>query len=345
MALTSVVNGDYERADQRLGRLREDFAAPLALDEFVRPAGLVAAGLRALDRLDLEGAEAQLRQLAAYPETRSLWVYGPVISRTIAILASTSRSGLLFVNDDVEKHRQPSEISLTGRDLLAASHSLVYIGLGQLKWAELELAKLSDATDLKIVLDVRLELVAGRNESAISLVDTWFYHQSLTPRSRAELAAIKAAALLRLGRGSAAGTEFVTAVGLSAWVRSLLPLALLPREDRNRLIDATMDDPVFDELFGAFLGHFWDKSALLARLRIIGEVSVEEASVPQLNTAESQLLDLLSHGLSISEISVELHQVPGTEKNRLSALYRKFEVSGKDEVVSRARSLGFLLPG
>lgn len=204
---------------------------------------------------------------------------------------------------------------------------------------------MSSSTDLRTVLNVRLELVAGRNESAIALVDTWFYHQSLTPRSRAELAAIKAAALLRLGKESAAVAEFTTAVGLSAWVKSLLPLAFLPRQDRSRLIDLCSDTVIFDELFSAFLAHFWDRAALLTVLRTVGEISVGEASVPQLSSAETQLLDLLSQGLSIVQISSTLHQVPGTVKNRLSALYRKFEVSSKGEVVNRARSLGFLLPG
>lgn len=344
-ALTAMVSGDHERADRRLASLAEEFASPLIVDELVHPPALVASALRALDRLDLEKADEDLQQLTAFPENRSLWVYLPVISRTIALLGSTSRSGLLFVNDDVEKYRHSAEVSLTGKDLLAASRSQVYIGLGQLKWAELELRRLSSSTDLRTVLNVRLELVAGRNESAIALVDTWFYHQSLTPRSRAELAAIKAAALLRLGQDAAAAAEFTTAVGLSAWVKSLLPLVFLPRQDRDRLIDLSSGDVIFDELFSAFSGHFWDKSALMTALRTVGEISVGEASVPQLTSAEAQLLDLLSQGLSIVQISAALHQVPGTVKNRLSALYRKFEVSSKGEVVNRARSLGFLLPG
>lgn len=344
-ALTATVSGDHERADRRLNSLVDEFAGPLIAEELVRPPALVASALRALDRLDLDQADEDLQRLIAFPENRSLWVYLPVISRTIAILRSTSRSGLLFVNDDVEKYRHSSEISLTGQDLLAASRSQVFIGLGQLKWAELELRRMSSSTDLRTVLNVRLELVAGRNESAIALVDTWFYHQSLTPRSRAELAAIKAAALLRLDRESEAVAEFTTAVGLSTWVKSLLPLAFLPRQDRSRLIDLSSDTVIFDELFSAFLGHFWDRAALLTALRTVGEISVGEASVPQLSSAETQLLDLLSQGLSIVQISSTLHQVPGTVKNRLSALYRKFEVSSKGEVVNRARSLGFLLPG
>ncbi|MBE8146946.1 response regulator transcription factor [Brevibacterium casei] len=53
---------------------------------------------------------------------------------------------------------------------------------------------------------------------------------------------------------------------------------------------------------------------------------------------------MLASGLTIAEISIELHQVPGTVKNRLSALYRKFGVSSRAEVVARASSLGFVTP-
>ncbi|RAE29376.1 hypothetical protein DN524_33620, partial [Burkholderia multivorans] len=71
---------------------------------------------------------------------------------------------------------------------------------------------------IRVVQSVRVELVAGRVESAIALADTWFYHRMLTPSGRADLAALKAAALSRLGRDAEAVAELRTAIGLSAWV-------------------------------------------------------------------------------------------------------------------------------
>lgn len=343
-ALASVVSGDHERADRALSGLDEELQGPILVEELVRPAAHVASALRALDRLDFELAEQELTSLSFYPESRSLWAYLPVIGRTIAILTASTESSLLFTNDDVEKFRDPLAMSVTGRDLLEASRSMVFISLGQLKWAEVEIEQMSQDSDARIVLKARVELIAGRLDSAISLAETWFYHSSLAPARRAELAAVKAAALLRSGRSSEAAAEFVTAVGLSTWVSSLLPIAMLPQTDRNHLLDLTIDDEIWVDAFTAFSGRFRDVDEFFRTLRSVGSVAVDSVAMPQLSTGEAQLLDLLAQGRSISEISTELHQVTGTVKNRLSALYRKFGVSSRGQVLARARSLGFLLP-
>ena len=343
-ALASVVSGDHERADRALSGLDEELRSSLLVEELVRPAAHVASALRALDRLDLELAEEELGNLSTYPENRSLWAYLPVIGRTLAILTASTESSLLFVNDDVGKYEDPSARSATGRDLLTASRSMVFIGLGQLKWAEIELERISQTSDARIVLKVRIELVAGRLESAVSLADTWFYHRTLTPAKRAELAAIKAAALLRLGREGEAVAEFVTAIGLSTWVSSALPVAMLPQADRNHLLDLTAGHEVWRDAFNAFSIGSRDFDEFVQRLRSVGSIAVDSAVMPQLSAGEAQLLDLLARGLSVSQISGELHQVTGTVKNRLSVLYRKFGVSNRSQVIARARSLGFLLP-
>lgn len=359
-ALISEISGDHERADahltaalhpedsKRSGPESGSSAAPadsrpaVIIDELVTPALRVASALRALDRLDLQRAERELDELSAYPELRTLWVYLPFIARTLAVLSAEAESGLLFVNDDAERFRDSGVVSEAEKDLLALGRTMVFIALGQLRWAEIERERLSPACDARIVLDVRSKLVAGRCAEAISCADTWFYHRSLSPRSRAELAAIRAAAKLRSGDEAAAKSDFAMAVNLSAWVSSLLPLALLPLADRRRLIDLTSDSPAWTEAAAEFSDAFESATELIARLRTIGPVSVELASMPQLSAGEAQLIDCLARGLSVAEIAVELQQVTGTVKNRLSVLYRKFGVSNRAEVLSRARSFGYL---
>lgn len=343
-ALAAAYGGDHETTDKYLAELEASTYFPVILEEMVCPPMRVVAAVRALDRLDLDRARVEFEALSLSPENGSLWEFLPVIGRTLAILSAVSESQLLFVNDDVEKQRGTTEVSVAGADLLSSSRSLVFIGLGQLKWAEFELGRMSPNSGKRIVLSARIELISGRYENAIALVDTWFYHQLLTPVSRAELAAIKAAALLRAGSEADASAEFVTAAGLCAWVGSLLPLAMLPQEDRELLLGLTASASVWAEVFAEFGGHFRNHGDLLSRLRNIGSISVREATLPQLSSAEAQLLDLLAQGLSIGQLSAELHQVRGTVKNRLSALYRKFDVASKDEVMLRARSLGFIPP-
>ncbi|WP_432789959.1 helix-turn-helix transcriptional regulator [Brevibacterium sp. K11IcPPYGO002] len=359
-ALIAAVSGDHERADahlaesdapsgiSRAGSEADPAAAPsdapptVIIDELVTPPLRIASALRALDRLDLERAEAEFGALSAYPEMRTLWVYLPLIARTLAVLSAEAESGLLFVNDDAERFQDSGVLSDAEKDLIALGRSTVFIALGQLRWAEIDRDRLSPACDGRIVLDVRSKLVAGRNDEAISCADTWFYHHSLSPRSRAELVAIRAAAKLRTGDEAGAQSDFRMAVSLSTWVSSLLPLALLPLPDRSRLIDLTTDSPVWAEAANEFSATFDSPAKLVERLRSIGPVSVDIAETPQLNAGEAQLIDLLARGLSVAEIAEELNQVTGTVKNRLSALYRKFGVSNRADVLIRARSFGYL---
>lgn len=343
-AMVAAASNDHECADLYLSALEALDWGPCIVDELVSPAMHVAVALRALDRLDLNRARAEVETMAAYPKSQALWAYLPYLSRTIGVLAAESESGVIFVNDDVEKYQNDADISRTGKDLLVSSRSMVYIALGQLKWAENEIEGLSPAAYERIVLKARVELVAGRCDSAISLVETWFYHQSLAPRSRADLAAIKSAALLRNGRDTEATKEFLNAVRLSMWVNSLLPLAFVPLGDRVALIDLISENEVWDEMFAVFSGDYVNCGELMDRLRTIGAISVGEVSMPQLSAGETRLLELLSCEHSISQISEELVQASGTVKNRLSALYRKFAVSNRQEVIKRAKSLGYLQP-
>lgn len=341
-ALVAAVSGDHERADRHLDWLRDEVSLPIIMGAFLQPATRIASALRALDRLDLEGARQEYDLLVGYPEPGSLWVYIPAIRRSFAILSATTPPELLLSNDVDESSHHTTFSSSTGRDLLIASRSMIHIGLGQLKWAEAELEQMSAHSDVRIVLSVQVELIAGRYENAIVMVDKWFYHQSLTPRSRASLAAFKAAALLRVGPAADAVTEFLMAVELSALVNSLLPIAFIPHSDRLRLLELTEDAEEWNGVLAVFPGHFRSKDDLLSRLRTVGSISVDRVSMPQLNAGEAKLLEMLAQGLSITQMSKEFQQVPGTVKNRLSVLYHKFGVASKTEVIIRAQLLGFL---
>lgn len=340
-ALAATAGIDHERADRLLDRLGEIAPGPLVVDDLVRPARAAALTARALDRLDLESARTGLNELAEAEEDCGLSHLVPVLGRTLAILSAATESDLLFAEDAV-RAALTGPVPPAAEDCLRASRSMVIIALGQLRWAETELARISGDAAVRVVPSVRIDLVAGRCESAIALARSWFYHHSLTPTSRAELAALKAAALARTGQDAEAAEEFRTAIGLSAWVSSLLPLALLPGRDRDRLLDLTADDPAWEAVLTALPAHFADRPALFARLREVGTVAVSETTLPQLSTPEAHLLELVAAGLTIPQLSAELEQVTGTVKNRLSALYRKFGVSSRAEMLARAGSLGFI---
>lgn len=125
-------------------------------------------------------------------------------------------------------------------------------------------------------------------------------------------------------------TVFITAVGHSAWVTSLLLMVLLARHDRNRRFDLSSDAVILDELFSSLFGHFWDRSALTTALRTVRRIVADRFRC--LSCIESQLLELVAQGLLIIQVSNTLHQSLGTEKNCLLALDRRIEISSQGDV-------------
>jgi len=80
---------------------------------------------------------------------------------------------------------------------------------------------------------------------------------------------------------------------------------------------------------------------LVERLLDEPTVSVEELSEP-LTARESEVLDLLGHGLSNKMIARELHISEHTVKFHISSLYSKLGVSNRTEAVSQGARHGLI---
>ncbi|MBE8146947.1 hypothetical protein IOD13_15015 [Brevibacterium casei] len=89
-ALAAATGADHERADRLLARLAGQ--PPTLVDDMVHPAWSAAAAVRALDRLNLEGARRRIDDLAAAPQGWGLQAIVPVLGRILAVLSATTES-------------------------------------------------------------------------------------------------------------------------------------------------------------------------------------------------------------------------------------------------------------
>lgn len=71
-------------------------------------------------------------------------------------------------------------------------------------------------------------------------------------------------------------------------------------------------------------------------------VPSEQAPVPMLTQRETEILALLTEGLSNKEIAAKLYIATETVKTHLQNIYRKLDANGRMAALKAARALGIL---
>jgi LuxR family transcriptional regulator, maltose regulon positive regulatory protein len=169
--------------------------------------------------------------------------------------------------------------------------------------------------------------------------------------SHAPLCAVQARVALHRGDVTAARRELVTAQRLRPWLTYASPcIAVQTRIELTRVHLALGDiagaRTVLQEIdqllerrpdLGTLVG---ETKALRAQLAGERRSAVPGASA--LTAAELRLLPLLATHLSFPEIATELSLSPLTIKSRVKSIYRKLDVTSRNQAVMRARELGLL---
>ncbi len=164
---------------------------------------------------------------------------------------------------------------------------------------------------------------------------------------------LAASALVRAHRGSVeeAQRDFRDARDLRAQLTDFaawydVELSVVLARAAIRLSDRSGARHLLDDAsraIGRLMGAAWLEAWLedaLARLEaVIGAPSVPP---PSLTTAELRILGFLPTHHSFREIGERVHVSANTVKTQANAVYRKLDVSGRSEAVSRARQLGLL---
>lgn len=343
-ALASYFAGDHGRTDAELSRFATLDTPPLIMEASFRPAALVAAAYRRLDRLDLTSAEALLTTMKNFPDMGDLWIHVPAIERQVTLLAADSESSLLRADETVEVYSRGRTVTGNGDRFLTLSRAMALIF--QRRWRDADglLSTLPNSSGMKHVLLALNELLTGHPDKAIARADSYHYHVHLDTCARVMLTGLRGVAYLHTDKPQHAQTAFKEAVELSVFAGSLLPIASLPMVDRKVLLDSVSDETTWGRLLIEFGGPGEDVVSLRGRLEAAGPNVAAKESVPHLDRREDSLLNLLAQGKSIREIGIDLYLVEGTVKNRLSDLYRKLGVRNRASAIAKAQALGLLGP-
>jgi DNA-binding CsgD family transcriptional regulator len=342
-ALASMGHGQGSDMDRSLERARES-ARGFGMAELPNErTALCIEAMRRLDRLDTDAAD---RILAEVDEARPGQYLGPIPDiahslcsvyqgrASIAAKMLTESSSVRFIQmAGVPSSRQSGIINIAGFVLVAAGETKTLQDLGD---------QMSPQCPGHSMIKARQALTFGQHDRLWTATA-----QTLSgdhgPRVKSCAAALRVELLHHEGRTAEALEAFVHVLDYCAISSSVLGIAQLSKATRQALISASAEHDGWQALARSFGGGASsDASGVTAaelqrRLLDLPEtLRVEPAFGAELTSAEQSLLFAIDSPKSIAQIAKEFGVVPGTLKNRLSALYRKLGVRSRTEAIAHA---------
>jgi LuxR family maltose regulon positive regulatory protein len=328
-ALAYAVLGDHRRAAVWLDRHTR---APLDagyLERRIRCTAIAARLLIAVDQLDAASADAAYSDiLTADTNPEELfWAYLGYAEAQYALLTGAA-GDMLDHLDQVRSHYEHwlGNGSIAG-PLLAATSADLLLALGRGNHAQMITnGPLADHPLLR-VSQARLALLAGQTDAALRLATDSSWHGIASSRHRIEMRLIHAVAAHRAGDHSTALVALRQAVDAAHLVGTLRPFASVPADDLHSI---AADLPAAAELL--------DTPAL----KSARAVYPTQINLIELTKREQQVLDRLAAGLSVQQIANSLRISYNTVKVQQRSLYRKLEVTSRDDAAARGREHGLV---
>jgi LuxR family maltose regulon positive regulatory protein len=308
-----------------------------------------AARRAGLDPSDLSWCMPRLTRAALLRERDDLQAGGRELALATEIARSARRSATIFLAA-IESARYAlteGRLEEVPRCLDEARHSMASptpIVLDQIGRIEAKAAlddrnagagRLIDALHPgpeRTLLRCRLALTDRHMGAANDCLDT-LSKSTLTRRQRVQHGVLAARALATSDLSSALG-PLRDAVRLAAEV-NLVRLLIDEGPDLHRLLDALPADPELD----AFVSRVLDG----ARLRPAPARRFDGARlIEPISDREREVVRYLSSRLTYGQIADNLYVSVNTLKSHVKAIYRKLDVSSRNEAVERARQLGLL---
>jgi len=317
-ALVRALEGEAEQAASRLGDLQNGtLGTP----------GLVTRALIAIGKLDSRDARHWLSRLADLPGSDEFWVFA---------LHAANRFGLYW-GDPVEteaaldrtwaEHGEQLVAGSTAHVLLTSDAADLALLLGQLSRAEASLETCTVKNTWIAVTRARLALLSGNPKHALLFILEGQGRGRSERYGQLDLAVLRAAAELALGRLDDATASLLRAINQSEKSGVIVPFHLLPLETLAEL--------------GALHP---DASAFVARHKLTGTsyLAPYQSVAGALSERELVVLRALDPGATIEQIAKKLFVASNTVKAQLRSIYRKLNVSTRTEALLVAAELGLL---
>lgn len=319
-ALLLALGDSLDDAEEWLAKARTIETAPAHMRNFVEELDPLVEAAIAIARLDLGSAREALARFVPALDTRLSWSFEVYLEARLSLLSGERLAGL----DALDRARHPrGGQALPGsfdEMLLVSVEAELAIAAGRAPRS----AKVLDRVGrppLTTAARARHSLMTGDAAGALALSVAGL-HDTAT-FGRVDLAAIAAVSLLHLDRTPEATSSFGQALELARSRGVVAPFALLPRRDLEALCALV---PAATEVLGKVLDS---------------PVSVERVDVVRLSGRERLVLAELARTSSVQQIAEKLFVSVNTVKSQLRSIYRKLDVSSRDDALAEAVRLGF----
>ncbi|MCU1409615.1 MAG: hypothetical protein JWR04_322 [Rhodoglobus sp.] len=290
-------------------------------------AGLVARALVSIGRLDARDARHWLSLLSAARDDDEFWAFAA---------HAENRYGLYWgdpVETDADLDRTWAEHGdrlvegSTAQLLLTSDAADLAIILGQLSRAETALEKVPARITWIAVSRARLALLAANPKHALLFILEGQARGRTERYGQLDLAVLRAATELALGRDTDATASLLRAIKQSEKSGVIVPFRLLPQETLEAL--AALHP---------------DAAAFVARHDLTGTsyLAPYQAVAGALSERELVVLRALDPGATVEQVAKKLFVASNTVKAQLRSIYRKLNVSTRTEALLVAAELGLL---
>lgn len=317
-ALVRALEGETDHASTWLALVGE---------KSLGTAGLVAHALIAMGKLDPRDARHWLASLADPSTHDELWPFA---------VHAANRYGLYW-GDPVEtdgaldrtwaEHGEQLVGGSTAQVLLTSDAADLALLLGQLSRAEAALDGVPSRNTWIAVPRARLALLGGNPKHALLFILEGQRRGRTERYGQLDLAVLRAAAELALGREDDATASLLRAVNQADKSGVIVAFHLLPHDTLRSLADLSPEAERFIERH-----KLQGTSYLAPYTTVAGALSERELIV----------LRALEPGATVEQIAKKLFVASNTVKAQLRSIYRKLNVSTRTEALLVAAELGLL---
>lgn len=298
--------------------------------------------MRSLDRLDLPAAERALGELRSTRRVTGLGSLPTIAESIYHVYSGRASIAAKELIDNVDTRQSPmTSVSNTRFPGLVNISSFVFSAAGATQSIQDLESRLKTTHPAYSLVKARQNFVLGQGRPLWSQTAR-ILSGADGPRLKGCAAALRAAFLHHEGQKTEAVDSFGHVLDYCIIASTLMPIAQMSKASRSALIEATSSHPGWTDLAESLGDPSLSVAHMQQRLLELPEtLPVSADRDVELSSAELSLLVAIDSKRSLPQIAHEFGIVSGTLKNRLSALYKKFGVRSRGEVLEYTKRNGY----
>lgn len=350
VALSFVMLGDQRKAMRWIERSCDAFAdsEPGELHCALLTAQAIVAA-RSLDRDRCTAALGMLDELEGTSTYEELVCFVSYAAATCALVWEDRNDALDLLDASVVSRQmtgRPAPVCGRSGVVLAAIRAELLIAVGRGNEAVAVLDSVPSSHPLLLIARARLAMLGGDDERAVELASSTIArtgngshpedtpsaplrHIPFFPVHRLECLVISSIARNRLGQRESALEDLGHAARQASLLSCTLPFAGVPRSELTDLLDLAPDAVL------AIGGDSFFETP---------QIYPSKVSTVTLTKRESEILACMADGMDLRRIASAGYVSINTVKTQLRTLYRKLDVSSRDQALSVATELRLLAP-